>query len=204
MDYWISEVRFSVLWPHLPSHIPSSSTKLRPLENCPLWDIWYTGLSPFPSDMINPSIRASVVAGLLQPHAFAENLDSHVPRPISGSLRDLPDISILFKRYLDSSKMINVYDWFESFKTVLEDQRQHYKELSTTQTSASPRKRGKGKQKASPQVDANEEDDSKWDIHVQARFVRALHELDYLGLIKHTGRKADHLVRTLFDVDDAQ
>ncbi|KJA25290.1 hypothetical protein HYPSUDRAFT_76037 [Hypholoma sublateritium FD-334 SS-4] len=180
------------------------TTKLRPLENCPLWDIWYTGLSPFPSDIINPSIRASLVAGLLQPHAFAENLDPHVPHPISGSLRDLPDISILFKRYLDSSKMINVYDWFESFKTVLEDQRQHYKELSTTQASASPRKRGKGKQKASPQVDANEEDDSKWDIHVQARFVRALHELDYLGLIKHTGRKADHLVRTLFDVDDAQ
>lgn len=140
----------------------------------------------------------------MQPHAFAESFDSYVPSPIVGSLRDLPDISILFKRYLDSSKMINVYDWYESFKTVLEDQRQHCKELSTAQALASPRKRGKGKQKASPRVEASEEDDTKWDIHVQARFIRALHELDYLGLIKHTGRKADHLVRTLFDVDDAQ
>ncbi len=82
---------------------------------------------PFPSDIINPSIRASLVAGLLQPQAFAKTSDSHVPSPIIPPLRDLPDISILFKRYLDSSKMINVYDWFESFKTVLEDQRQHYK-----------------------------------------------------------------------------
>ena len=192
--------------PQLPSFNPSRRTKLRPLENLPLWDIWYTGLSPFPSDIINPSIRASLVAGLLQPQAFAETSDSHAPSPIIPPLRDLPDISILFKRYLDSSKMINVYDWFESFKTVLEDQRQHYKDLPlpAAQTPASPRKRGKGKQKASPQIDASEEDDDKWDIHVQARFIKALHELDYLGLIKHTGRKVDHLVRTLFDIDDAQ
>ena len=199
-------MRFSVPEPQLPSFNPSRRTKLRPLENLPLWDIWYTGLSPFPSDIINPSIRASLVAGLLQPQAFAETSDSHAPSPIIPPLRDLPDISILFKRYLDSSKMINVYDWFESFKTVLEDQRQHYKDLPlpAAQTPASPRKRGKGKQKASPQIDASEEDDDKWDIHVQARFIKALHELDYLGLIKHTGRKVDHLVRTLFDIDDAQ
>ena len=199
-------MRFSVPEPQLPSFNLSRRTKLRPLENLPLWDIWYTGLSPFPSDIINPSIRASLVAGLLQPQAFAETSDSHAPSPIIPPLRDLPDISILFKRYLDSSKMINVYDWFESFKTVLEDQRQHYKDLPlpAAQTPASPRKRGKGKQKASPQIDASEEDDDKWDIHVQARFIKALHELDYLGLIKHTGRKVDHLVRTLFDIDDAQ
>ncbi len=199
-------MRFSVSEPQLQSFNLSCRTKLLPLENLPLWDIWHTGLSPFPSDIINPSIRASLVAGLLQPQAFAKTSDSHVPSPIIPPLRDLPDISILFKRYLDSSKMINVYDWFESFKTVLEDQRQLYKDLPlpTAQTQSSPRKRGKGKQKASPQIDASEEDDAKWDIHVQARFIKALHELDYLGLIKHTGRKADHLVRTLFDIDDAQ
>ena len=142
-------MRFSVPEPQLPSFNPSRRTKLRPLENLPLWDIWYTGLSPFPSDIINPSIRASLVAGLLQPQAFAETSDSHAPSPIIPPLRDLPDISILFKRYLDSSRMINVYDWFESFKTVLEDQRQHYKDLPlpAAQTPASPRKRGKGKQR---------------------------------------------------------
>ena len=47
-----------------------------------------------------------------------------------------------------------------------------------------------------------EEEEEKWKVEIQARFIRALHELDYLGFIKHTGRKADHVVRTVFEVDD--
>jgi hypothetical protein len=38
-------------------------------------------------------------------------------------LADLPDTSILYRRYLDAGKMINVYDWFESFKLVLDSRR---------------------------------------------------------------------------------
>lgn len=34
---------------------------------------------------------------------------------------------------------------------------------------------------------------------VQARFMRALHELDYMGFVKHGGRKAEHVARTVFD-----
>ena len=47
-----------------------------------------------------------------------------------------------------------------------------------------------------------EEGEERWKVEIQARFIRALHELDYLGFIKHTGRKADHVVRTVFEVDD--
>ena len=46
----------------------------------------------------------------------------------------------------------------------------------------------------------SEEEIEKWRLEVRARFIRALHELDYIGLIKHTGRKADHVMRTVFDV----
>ena len=97
--------------------------------------------------------------------------------------------------------MINVYDWFESFKIVLDSQRTHLKETANTGNATSPRKRGKGKiRQAQPET----MDEEKWAIEVQARFVRAMHELDYLGFIKHTGRKADHLIRTIFDIDDAR
>ncbi|KAI6020231.1 hypothetical protein BKA83DRAFT_4297889 [Pisolithus microcarpus] len=41
------------------------------------------------------------------------------------SLVHMPDTTILFQRYLESGKMINVYDWFESFAVVLEEQRRH-------------------------------------------------------------------------------
>lgn len=40
----------------------------------------------------------------------------------------------------------------------------------------------------------SEDDLEKWKMEVQARFIRALHELDYIDLIKHTSRKADHVM----------
>jgi origin recognition complex subunit 3 len=122
----------------------------------------------------------------------------------SKSLWELPDTSILFKRYLDSGKMINVYDWFESFQTILETQRMELKTRSANDgrntRTPSPHKRGKMKQPPPETEEAME----RWKIEVNARFIRALHELDYLGFIKHTKRKAkaDHVLRTLFDVAD--
>jgi len=118
---------------------------------------------------------------------------------------DLPDISILFKGYLESAKMINVYDWFESFVVFLEARKRR---VGTTRIpdgasgiSRTPsRKKGKQKQVEAEVVgeDAGE-DEEEWLMEVQARFIRALQELDYLGFIKHTGRKADHVMRTVFD-----
>ena len=39
----------------------------------------------------------------------------------------MPDTSILFQQYLKSRRMINIYDWFESFAVVLKAQKQHKK-----------------------------------------------------------------------------
>jgi origin recognition complex subunit 3 len=129
--------------------------------------------------MLDPSLRATTVAGLLQPHSFTkEPTQKEIP------IQDLPDTSILFHRYLDSGKTINVFDLFESFKVVLESQRVLSKNT------------GKAKRKA--KID----DDDEWRIKVQARFIRAFHELDHLGFIKHTGRKTEHITRTLFDPTD--
>ncbi len=125
-----------------------------------------------------------MVTGLLRSHEFSDT----VKTPEEINLWDLPDTSILFQRYLDSGKMINVYDWFESFQPVLETQRRE----TSGPKKGSPRKRGK------KMVGGGNEE--KWKLQVQARFIRALHELDYLGFIKHTGRKADHVIRTVFDV----
>ena len=101
--------------------------------------------------------------------------------------------------------MINVYDWFESFQTILETQRMELRTRSSNDKrqktrTPSPRKRGKMKQPP-PET---EEDLERWKVEVNARFIRALHELDYLGFIKHIKRKAkaDHVLRTLFDVAD--
>ena len=115
--------------------------------------------------------------------------------------------------------MINVYDWFESFQTILETQRIQLLSSKTrsindnnnksrkTQTP-SPRKRSKKTKQQEQQPPAaaaeTEEELERWKVEVNARFIRALHELDYLGFIKHTKRKgkADHVSRTVFDVAD--
>ncbi|KAF8623338.1 hypothetical protein AX15_006414 [Amanita polypyramis BW_CC] len=202
------------------------SLTIKRFDDFPLWDVWYTGDAPFPSEFLNPSTRASVLSGLLRPHEYAQ-LPNLVPtstrdtQPTNGNdasipeLWQLPDISILFGRYTESGKIINVYDWFESFQVALESQRKHLKkqrrvaeEMGTSGGSISPKK-GKGKEKVSvEQLDEDlddsddEDDDEQWKLQVQVRFIRALHELDYLGFIKHTGRKADHVLRTVFDVGD--
>ncbi|KIM92135.1 hypothetical protein PILCRDRAFT_810149 [Piloderma croceum F 1598] len=177
---------------------------LTSLEECRLWDIWYTGNTPFPSEMINPNIRASIVSGLLHPLDYV-NLDD--VRQQQPELWELPDTSILFKRYLDSGKMINVYDWFESFAVVLESQKRHRKRSKLNgNNSKTISRKGKGKQRQVDDVmdedEGENEEDEKWKMEVQARFMRSLHELDYLGFIKHTGRKADHVLRTVFDIAD--
>jgi len=104
--------------------------------------------------------------------------------------------------------MINVYDWFDSFSVVVESQRKNLRaQKRTVEDEArriSPRK-GKQKQVEVEVTDEEQEDEDgegKWKMEVQARFMRALHELDYLGFLKHTGRKTDHVLRTVFDIPD--
>jgi origin recognition complex subunit 3 len=145
-----------------------------------------------------------MLSALLRPHEFADLDNKENEDSADLQLWKLPDTSILFRRYLDSGKMINVYDWFESFQFVLETQRKHLNSMERVSEQESPKKRsGKGKQvMRSAEDKGGEVDEEKWKMEVQARFMRALQELDYLGFIKHTGRKVDHVQRTIFDVLD--
>jgi origin recognition complex subunit 3 len=137
--------------------------------------------------MLNPAPRATIVSALLQPHTF---LPSPHDDPTTQRLPiwQLPDTSILFRRYLEAGRMINVYDWYESFSQVIESQRSH---LAPADDGENDGRR-----------EEEEEDEEVWRMHVQARFVRALHTLDFVGLVKHTGRKAEHVMRTVYDVPE--
>ena len=131
--------------------------------------------------LINPSPHAAVLSGLLNPYGYIED-SSDSPR---HTIWELPDVSILFRRYLEAGRMINVYDWFEAFAVVLESQRKHARKSQGIEVE-----------------DIAIEGQGEWKMHVQARFIQALHTLDLLGFIKHTGRKVDHVMRTTFEVLD--
>jgi origin recognition complex subunit 3 len=245
----------------------------------------------FTVQLLNPSIRASIINGLLHPYDFTlpipidqnpnsptdedeDNADgtlsptvseiqarlesTHVQLTSSSppkhdthtpdkdmtptTIHQLPDTSILFDRYMNGAgKLINVYDWYQSFKIVLESQRSEEEVKRRAEIEAqqkekkskskgktpggrgsrrgkvkargSPVKKGKGKEKARQQTDSSEEeeeeekeeqmiDDEAYQQEIQARFIRSVHELDYLGFLKHTGRRKEHVFRTVFDVVD--
>ena len=135
--------------------------------------------------MLNPAPRATIVSALLQPHTFLPPTQKDSTMTQRVPIWKLPDASILFRRYLEAGRMINVYDWHESFSQVIESQRSHLAPATGGEEN-----------------DAQGDEEEEWKMHVQARFVRALHTLDFVGLVKHTGRKAEHVMRTVYDVPE--
>ena len=130
----------------------------------------------------------------------------------------MPDTSILFRLYMEAGRMINVYDWYQAFAQMLDAQRREVARSGSPADadgdakSKNKSKKGKGKAKAKTKAkalteavaleDMAEEEREEWDKEVHARFICALHELDFMGFVKHTGRKADHVVRTVYDIPD--
>lgn len=187
-----------------------------PLDTSNLWDIWYTRDSPVPSDasafsrtsshgcqlifhktqLVDPAFRSVIISGLAHPEDYIAPSESS--RTTDLSLPQLPDTHILFKRYLDSGKSVNVYDLFEAFRATLESQLDEMEGEKAASSSSSPRKRSKSPSKKSRGRAIKHEPLSQ--DQAQTRFLRAFQELDFVGLFKHGGRKADHVQRTVFDV----
>ncbi|KAJ7671905.1 hypothetical protein B0H17DRAFT_1141328 [Mycena rosella] len=163
----------------------------RPENLTPLW-MWYTGYAPFPSELMLAN-----QPGTAPVHHLAYTLPDDDDEEEKKNLQDLRNTSILFKGYTKAGKMINVYDWFDNFRIVVKGQRE-----SALSTLAKGNGKGKGKGKKEK---ADAEGDEKWKLGVQVQFMRALHELDYLGFIKHTShgggvRKGEYVLRTVLGV----
>ncbi|XP_063168352.1 origin recognition complex subunit 3 [Candoia aspera] len=77
-----------------------------------------------------------------------------------------PDICIAYKLHLECGRLINLVDWLEAFSTV----------VTTAGNTDSTVK--------------NQTDDI-----IHARFIRAVSELEFLGFIKPTKQKTDHVAR---------
>ena len=119
-----------------------------------------------------------MVAALLRPHAYLQCSCCPSSHSNLETLASLPDEAVAFQRYLNSGKALNVYDWFESFAHAL----------------------ALGVQDTTLPTESTRDEAEKRDL--QARFLRCFHEFDLLGLLKHAGKKQDHVARTLFEVVD--
>lgn len=139
-----------------------------------------------------PSPLLATLTGLLAPHSYLGCVCCSTIGGDGLNATHLPDLSILFARYLESGKMINLYDWFESFASVLDQT------TASSRAGAAAAMAGDGEEDAQPleQDEATDEDEKRRER--QARFLRAFHELDYLGFLKGTKRKEEHCLKTFF------
>ncbi|RUP49553.1 hypothetical protein BC936DRAFT_142251 [Jimgerdemannia flammicorona] len=135
--------------------------------------------------------RAAIQTALAQPLHYL-NCDCCRDIATDALSATQHDTCILYKLYLECNRMINMYDWFVAFGVVLEREARGAKgkiEEREVQgcfhaipvislTFCPPRTRSP----AFAHLD-------------RARFIRSVAELQFLGFVKPTNRKTDHVVR---------
>ncbi|RZC34411.1 origin recognition complex subunit 3 [Asbolus verrucosus] len=108
--------------------------------------------------------RAAIHTALNDPHFYLQCSCCEIAND-SIILQSMPDISIVYKLHLECGKMINLYDWLQSFLSIVDPQ------------------------------EIDDDSKPKVDPQLQARFTQAVAELEYLGFIKSSKRKTDHVAR---------
>lgn len=88
----------------------------------------------------------------------------------------LPDTAIAYRLLAEGGRLKNIYDWYNTFCSI--------------RTANAVERDEHGNIKGLPEIPQAE---------LQARFGRACSELDFLGLMKYTNRKADHVMRLTYE-----
>ncbi|XP_038078815.1 origin recognition complex subunit 3-like [Patiria miniata] len=116
---------------------------------------------------INASPRAAIQTALNNPYHYLQS--ESCKAEAGGVLSTMPDVCIAYKLHMECGRLINLYDWLQAFITVV-----------TGEQDEDGSSHGNSK-KPNPQL--------------QARFIRAVSELQFLGFIKATRKKTDHVSR---------
>ncbi|XP_065836689.1 origin recognition complex subunit 3-like [Oscarella lobularis] len=126
---------------------------------------------------LNPPIRSSLHVALTQPESYLKKRK----RTLRGSSPS-PDVCLAYSLYLECGKLINLHDWLQAFASVVESDGRAKRSL--------PRRRRGRKRTA---------DGQPLETITQARFIRAISELQFMGFIKPTKRKTDHVQRLIWN-----
>ncbi|KAK2560418.1 Origin recognition complex subunit 3 [Acropora cervicornis] len=138
-------------------------------RNLPLFEVlYYDNVQEIRKHLIGMP-RVAIQTALSNPQYY---LKCKCCQTDVGTVQDtLPDICIAYKLHLECGRLINLFDWLQAFSAVLEPP-------ETEQSSEmSPKKK------------------QKTDDQLHARFIQAVSELQFLGFIKATRKKTDHVQR---------
>ncbi|XP_032876738.1 origin recognition complex subunit 3 isoform X3 [Amblyraja radiata] len=115
---------------------------------------------------LNAAPRAALQMALSNPYYYLKN---EALKSEGGTITyAAPDICIIYKLHLECGRLINLYDWLQAFATVV---------------------------CAAEGKDPDEINNGQVEEVIHARFIRAVSELEFLGFIKSTKRKTDHVAR---------
>lgn len=115
---------------------------------------------------LNAAPRAALQMALSNPYYYLKN---EALKSEGGTITyAAPDICIIYKLHLECGRLINLYDWLQAFATVV---------------------------CAAEGKDPDEVNNGQVEGVIHARFIRAVSELEFLGFIKSTKRKTDHVAR---------
>ncbi|KAL4623974.1 origin recognition complex subunit 3 [Arapaima gigas] len=158
---------YEILRNHVVDYIDSLvKTHLCLPESQPLYEVWYYSSSGTVRRHLNATPRTSIQTALSNPYCYLQN---EALKNESGVISSTaPDICIIYKLHLECGRLINLYDWLEAYITVA--------------TAA------EGK-------DLSAMEGGKVDKLKHARFIRGVSELEFLGFVKSTRKKTDHVAR---------
>ncbi|XP_059208629.1 origin recognition complex subunit 3 [Centropristis striata] len=139
---------------------------LSPPESQTLYEVCYYTSSAAVRRHLNATPRTSIQAALNCPYYYLQN---ERLKTEDGSVSNAaPDICIAYKLHLECGRLINLYDWLEAYSTVVS---------------------------AAEGNDPESDNFGKVDDVKHARFIRAVSEMEFLGFIKSTKQKTDHVAR---------
>uniref|UniRef100_A0A673H117 Origin recognition complex subunit 3 n=1 Tax=Sinocyclocheilus rhinocerous TaxID=307959 RepID=A0A673H117_9TELE len=139
---------------------------LTPAELQPLNEVCYYSSSGVLRQRLNVTPRTSIQAALSHPFYYLQNESLKTDTGTISSAA--PDLCIVFKLHLECGRLINLYDWLEAYVTVMS---------------------------AAEDQDTDSEECGKFDSLKHARFIQAVSEMEFLGFVKSTKQKTDHVAR---------
>ncbi|KAL2098778.1 hypothetical protein ACEWY4_005258 [Coilia grayii] len=139
---------------------------LVPPESKPLNEVCYYGSSGVLRRHLNATPRTSIQTALSNPYCYLQH--EGLKTDSSAVSNAAPDICIVYKLHLECGRLINLFDWLEAYSTVVS---------------------------AAEGKDPDSTDYGKVDELKHARFIQAVSELEFLGFVKATKQKADHVAR---------
>uniref|UniRef100_A0A672NWP7 Origin recognition complex subunit 3 n=1 Tax=Sinocyclocheilus grahami TaxID=75366 RepID=A0A672NWP7_SINGR len=139
---------------------------LTPAELQPLNEVCYYSSSGVLRQRLNATPRTSIQAALSHPFYYLQNESLKTDTGTISSAA--PDLCIVFKLHLECGRLINLYDWLEAYVTVMS---------------------------AAEDQHTDSEECGKFDSLKHARFIQAVSEMEFLGFVKSTKQKTDHVAR---------